>query len=150
MSYNNVLDASGADAIARLLRGPACVVVKHTDPCGAAERPTLAEAWRAALAGDPVSAFGGVVALTREVDEATAEGMASIFLEVVVAPGYSKEALEILARRPTCASRRIRSSARAAAQPRRSTRWAAYAPPAARCSSRPPTPSTTTQPPGPS
>ncbi|HEX7612477.1 MAG TPA: bifunctional phosphoribosylaminoimidazolecarboxamide formyltransferase/IMP cyclohydrolase, partial [Candidatus Limnocylindrales bacterium] len=92
-------DASGADAIARQLRGPACVVVKHTNPCGAAERATLVEAWQAALAGDPVSAYGGVVALTREVDAATAEGLASIFLEVIVAPSYSTEALAILARK---------------------------------------------------
>jgi phosphoribosylaminoimidazolecarboxamide formyltransferase/IMP cyclohydrolase len=99
LSYNNVLDASGADAIGRALRGPACVVVKHTNPCGAAERATLLEAWQAALAGDPVSAYGGVVALTREVDAATAEGLASIFLEVIVAPSYSPEALAILARK---------------------------------------------------
>ena len=99
LSYNNILDASAADTVARGLRGPACVVVKHTNPCGAAERPTLAEAWRAALAGDPVSAFGGVVALTREVDAATSEGLASIFLEVIVAPSYSREALAILARK---------------------------------------------------
>jgi phosphoribosylaminoimidazolecarboxamide formyltransferase/IMP cyclohydrolase len=99
LSYNNVLDASGADGIARQLRGAACVLVKHTNPCGAAERPTLLEAWQAALAGDPVSAFGGVVALTREVDAATAEGLASIFLEVVLAPSYSSAALAILARK---------------------------------------------------
>ncbi len=99
LSYNNVLDASGADAIARQLRGPACVVVKHTNPCGAAERATLADAWAAALAGDPVSAYGGVVALTREVDAATAEGLASIFLEVIVAPSYSPAALAILVRK---------------------------------------------------
>ncbi|MGA3057711.1 MAG: bifunctional phosphoribosylaminoimidazolecarboxamide formyltransferase/IMP cyclohydrolase [Candidatus Limnocylindrales bacterium] len=99
LSYNNVLDASGADAIARALRGAACVVVKHTNPCGAAERATLAEAWKDALAGDPVSAYGGVVALTREVDAATAAGLASIFLEVIVAPSFSPEALAILARK---------------------------------------------------
>ena len=99
LSYNNILDASGADAIGRALRGPACVVVKHTNPCGAAERATLREAWDVALAGDPVSAYGGVVALTREVDAATAAGLASIFLEVIVAPGYSSEALAILARK---------------------------------------------------
>ena len=99
LSYNNVLDASGADAVARQLRGPACVVMKHTNPCGAAERATLLEAWQSALAGDPVSAYGGVVGLTREVDAATAEAMASIFLEVIVAPSYSPEALEILARK---------------------------------------------------
>ena len=72
--YNNVLDASAAAALARSARGPACVIVKHTNPCGAAERATLARApGEAALAGDPVSAFGGVVALTREVDDATAQ-----------------------------------------------------------------------------
>jgi phosphoribosylaminoimidazolecarboxamide formyltransferase/IMP cyclohydrolase len=100
LSYNNVLDASGAYSIARQLRGPAVVIVKHTNPCGAAERPTLAEAWQDALAGDPVSAYGGVVALTREVDAATAAGMASIFLEVIVAPSYSSAALEILSKKP--------------------------------------------------
>ena len=99
LSYNNVLDASGAYAIARQLRGPAVVIVKHTNPCGAAERSTLAEAWLDALAGDPVSAYGGVVALTREVDAATAAGMASIFLEVIVAPAYSAAALEILSKK---------------------------------------------------
>jgi phosphoribosylaminoimidazolecarboxamide formyltransferase / IMP cyclohydrolase len=100
LSYNNVLDASGAYNIARQLRGPAVVIVKHTNPCGAAERDTLEEAWLDALAGDPVSAYGGVVALTREVDAATAAGLASIFLEVIVAPAYSAAALEILARKP--------------------------------------------------
>ena len=97
LSYNNVLDASAAAALARVLRGPACVIVKHTNPCGAAERPTVREAWDAALAGDPVSAFGGVVALTRAVDAATAEGLASVFLEVVVAPGFDEAARARLA-----------------------------------------------------
>jgi phosphoribosylaminoimidazolecarboxamide formyltransferase/IMP cyclohydrolase len=97
LSYNNVLDASAAAGLARALRGPACVIVKHTNPCGAAERATLREAWDAALAGDPVSAFGGVVALTRPVDRATAEGLASLFLEVIVAPGFDDEARGLLA-----------------------------------------------------
>jgi phosphoribosylaminoimidazolecarboxamide formyltransferase/IMP cyclohydrolase len=97
LSYNNVLDASAAAAIGRVLRGPACVIVKHTNPCGAAERATLREAWEAALAGDPVSAFGGVVALTCPVDRSTAEGLTSLFLEVVVAPGFDDEARAILA-----------------------------------------------------
>ncbi|TMQ04166.1 MAG: bifunctional phosphoribosylaminoimidazolecarboxamide formyltransferase/IMP cyclohydrolase [Deltaproteobacteria bacterium] len=97
LSYNNVLDASAAAALARVLRGPACVIVKHTNPCGAAERATLREAWDAALAGDPVSAFGGVVALTRTVDRTTADGLASLFLEVVVAPGFDDEARRVLA-----------------------------------------------------
>ena len=100
LSYNNVLDASAAAALGRLMRGPAVVIVKHTNPCGAAERPTLLEAWEAALAGDPVSAFGGVVAVTGSVDGAMAERLTSIFLEVVVAPGFSAEALAVLAAKP--------------------------------------------------
>ena len=76
------------------------MIVKHTNPCGAAERTTLRDAWDAALAGDPVSAFGGVVALTRSVDRTTAEGLVSLFLEVVVAPGFDDEARAILATKP--------------------------------------------------
>ncbi len=100
LSYNNVLDASAAAAIGRALRGPAVVIVKHTNPCGAAERMTLLEAWQAALAGDPISAFGGVVALTRAVDRPVAEALTSIFLEVVVAPAFEPDALEVLALKP--------------------------------------------------
>lgn len=96
LSYNNVLDASAAAALARVLRGPGCIIVKHTNPCGAAERPTLLEAWQAALTGDPVSAFGGVVALTGVVDRSLAEALASIFLEVVVAPGFDDDARAVL------------------------------------------------------
>ncbi|MEI7742447.1 MAG: bifunctional phosphoribosylaminoimidazolecarboxamide formyltransferase/IMP cyclohydrolase [Chloroflexota bacterium] len=100
LSYNNVLDASAAAALGRLMRGPAVVICKHTNPCGAAERPTLLEAWEAALSGDPVSAYGGVVAITGGVDEALAERLVSIFLEVVVAPAFSPEALEVLSTKP--------------------------------------------------
>jgi phosphoribosylaminoimidazolecarboxamide formyltransferase/IMP cyclohydrolase len=100
LSYNNVLDGSAAAAIARRLHGPACVIVKHTNPCGAAERDTPEAAWAAALAGDPVSAFGGVVALTRDVDLETAQGLAGTFLELVVAPGFSAAAREVLAAKP--------------------------------------------------
>jgi phosphoribosylaminoimidazolecarboxamide formyltransferase/IMP cyclohydrolase len=96
LSYNNVLDAAAAAALARSLRGPGCVIVKHTNPCGAAERPEPLGAWEAALAGDPVSAFGGVVGLTRPVDAAMATALTSLFLEVVVAPGYDAAAREIL------------------------------------------------------
>jgi phosphoribosylaminoimidazolecarboxamide formyltransferase / IMP cyclohydrolase len=97
LSYNNVLDAAAVAALARSLRGPGCVVVKHTNPCGAAERPTLLAAWEAALAGDPVSAFGGVVGLTGTVDRPLAEALSSIFLEVVIAPAFDPEALAVLA-----------------------------------------------------
>ncbi len=100
LSYNNVLDASAAAAIARRLRGPACAIVKHTNPCGAAERATLLEAWQAARAGDPEAAFGGVVAVTATVDEGLARELTGIFLEVVVAPAYEPAALEMLAAKP--------------------------------------------------
>ncbi len=100
LSYNNVLDAAAASALGRALRGPGVVIVKHTNPCGAAERATLLDAWQSALAGDPVSAFGGVVALTRTVDRAVAEALISIFLEVVLAPGFDDAALEMLATKP--------------------------------------------------
>jgi phosphoribosylaminoimidazolecarboxamide formyltransferase/IMP cyclohydrolase len=99
LSYNNVLDASAASALGRALRGAACVIVKHTNPCGAAERGSLAAAWDDALAADPVSAFGGVVALTGEVDREVAERLAGIFLEIVVAPGFDADARAVLARR---------------------------------------------------
>jgi phosphoribosylaminoimidazolecarboxamide formyltransferase/IMP cyclohydrolase len=100
LSYNNVLDAAAASALGRALRGPGVVIVKHTNPCGAAERMTLIDAWDAALEADPVSAFGGVVALTRPVDAAVAEKLVSIFLEIVVAPAFDAAAREILATKP--------------------------------------------------
>jgi phosphoribosylaminoimidazolecarboxamide formyltransferase/IMP cyclohydrolase len=100
LSYNNVLDAAAASGLGRALRGPGVVIVKHTNPCGAAERGSLLDAWSAALEADPVSAFGGVVALTRDVDQPMADALTSIFLEIVVAPSYSAEALAVLARKP--------------------------------------------------
>ena len=100
LSYTNILDASAASALARSLRGPACVIVKHTNPCGAAERGSLAAAWDDALAGDPVSAFGGVVGLTREVNGEMADRLAGLFLEIVVAPGFDADARAVLAGRP--------------------------------------------------
>ena len=100
LSYNNLLDASAAAAIARDLRGPACAIVKHTNPCGAAEAGDMVTAWERALSGDPVSAFGGVVALTGPIDPALAERLVSLFLEVVVAPSVEPGAVPTLARRP--------------------------------------------------
>ena len=97
LSYNNVLDAAAASALGRALRGPAVVIVKHTNPCGAAERGSLLDAWDAALEADPVSAFGGVVALTRPVDRPMAERLVSIFLEIVIAPAFEPDALDVLA-----------------------------------------------------
>jgi phosphoribosylaminoimidazolecarboxamide formyltransferase/IMP cyclohydrolase len=100
LSYNNLLDAAAAAGLARDLRGPACVIVKHTNPCGAAEAADPVTAWEGALAGDPISAFGGVVALTRPIDAALAERLTAIFLEVVVAPDVTPEAAVVLARKP--------------------------------------------------
>jgi phosphoribosylaminoimidazolecarboxamide formyltransferase/IMP cyclohydrolase len=100
LSYNNVLDASAVVALLRDLRPPACAIVKHTNPCGAAERDDLLAAWEAALAGDPVSAFGGVAAIQGEVDQQLAERLTAMFLEVVIAPSFSAAALATLAGKP--------------------------------------------------
>ncbi|HTS14501.1 MAG TPA: hypothetical protein VMH24_02465, partial [Candidatus Sulfotelmatobacter sp.] len=100
LSYNNLLDGAAAAGLARDLRGAACCIVKHANPCGAAEAPDVLVAWDRALAGDPVSAYGGVAAVTRPVDEALAERLAAIFLEVVVAPGLTEAGALVLARRP--------------------------------------------------
>ncbi|HWD46499.1 MAG TPA: bifunctional phosphoribosylaminoimidazolecarboxamide formyltransferase/IMP cyclohydrolase [Actinomycetota bacterium] len=98
LSYNNLLDADAALALAAEHAGrPFATIVKHTNPCGAAFGATLEEAYAAALEGDPVSAFGGVVGLSRALDAATAKRIAGIFTEVVVAPGFDEEALTALA-----------------------------------------------------
>jgi phosphoribosylaminoimidazolecarboxamide formyltransferase / IMP cyclohydrolase len=94
MSFNNWLDADAARALAWSLEGPAAVIVKHNNPCGVAVAGNLEDAYRSALASDPVSAFGGVVAFNAEVDGAAAAAMAEVFTEVVVAPAFTPEALE--------------------------------------------------------
>jgi phosphoribosylaminoimidazolecarboxamide formyltransferase/IMP cyclohydrolase len=97
LSYNNLLDADAALAVAREFAGrPFAVIVKHTNPCGAAGGATLEEAYERALSGDPVSAFGGVVALSEPLDAATAERIKAIFTEVVVAPAILPEAVDVL------------------------------------------------------
>jgi phosphoribosylaminoimidazolecarboxamide formyltransferase/IMP cyclohydrolase len=97
LSFNNFVDAQAAlDAVREHTASPACVIVKHTNPCGTAVAPTLEEAYRVARDADPVSAFGGIVALNRDVDAATAKAMSEIFLECIVAPSFSDAALEIL------------------------------------------------------
>lgn len=98
LSYNNIADADAAfEAVAEFTDGPAVVVVKHANPCGIATAPTLDGAWTKALACDPVSAFGGIVAVNRTLDRATAEGIASIFTEVIIAPDADPGALEVIA-----------------------------------------------------
>jgi phosphoribosylaminoimidazolecarboxamide formyltransferase/IMP cyclohydrolase len=96
LSYNNIVDGEAALEIVRDFDPPAVVIVKHSNPCGLAVGDTPAEAYRAALACDPESAFGGVVGVNREVDRDTAEQIAALFTEVVVAPSFTLEALDAL------------------------------------------------------
>ena len=101
LSYNNLNDANAAlDLVSEFREGePTVVIVKHANPCGVATRASLDEAWREALACDSVSAFGGIVAVNRPLDAATAEAIAAIFTEVVVAPDADEEAKAVFARK---------------------------------------------------
>jgi phosphoribosylaminoimidazolecarboxamide formyltransferase/IMP cyclohydrolase len=96
LSYNNLLDASAAWAAAHDLPGPGCLIVKHTNPCGAAARPSQRDAYCRARDTDPVSAYGGILAFNRPLEEGTAAEIAKTFVEVVVAPGYTEGALRAL------------------------------------------------------
>lgn len=96
LSYNNLLDLDAACAAATEFRVATAIAVKHNNPCGVGTGPDILTAVRRSVAADPVSVFGGIIALNRPVDFATAEAMASIFLECVIAPGFSDEALERL------------------------------------------------------
>ena len=97
MSYNNIQDANAALNILRdFADQPFCVALKHMNPCGAAVGETIEEAWQAAYEADKVSIYGGIVALNRELSAEVALGMKPIFLEIVIAPSFSQEALEIL------------------------------------------------------
>lgn len=101
LSYNNLNDADAALELVAEFAGqaPAVVIVKHANPCGVAQGASLLEAWDAALACDSVSAFGGIVAVNTELDGATAEAIAAIFTEVVIAPSVSAEARAVFARK---------------------------------------------------
>ena len=103
LSYNNLLDLDAATRLAGLLQDPSAVVVKHTNPCGAAADATIAAALAAAMAADPTSAFGSIVAVNRLFDRACAEVLCApgLFVEVVAAPAFAKEAVEMLTTRPT-------------------------------------------------
>ncbi len=100
LSYNNLQDAAAALALAAEFEEPVAAIIKHTNPCGLAIGVDLAEAYRKAYECDTVSAYGGVVAVNRRLDGPTAELAAAIFLEVVVAPGFAPEALEVMAKKP--------------------------------------------------
>jgi len=99
LSFNNIGDSDAAWECVQSFAEPACVIVKHANPCGAAIAPTPLEAYRQALATDPTSAFGGIIAFNREIDTATVELVSAQFLEVLIAPGYSADALECIARK---------------------------------------------------
>ena len=99
LSYNNLVDLEAARSLAAKFKNPAAVIIKHNNPCGAAERETLIDAYLKALACDPVSAFGGVLAFNRAVDTAAAEEVAKLFVECIAAPGFADRAKEIFAAR---------------------------------------------------
>ncbi len=97
LSYNNLNDTDAAfELVAEFTDSPAVAIIKHANPCGVAQAGSLSAAWDAALACDPVSAFGGIVAVNRSLDGATAEKIATIFTEVIVAPEADPAALEVL------------------------------------------------------
>jgi phosphoribosylaminoimidazolecarboxamide formyltransferase / IMP cyclohydrolase len=96
LSYNNLVDLDAAWQLALEFSNPAVAIIKHTNPCGCAEQDTLGEAYRKAFECDPVSAYGGVLGINREVDEETASEIAKTFIEAIAAPGYTPAALEIL------------------------------------------------------
>lgn len=102
LSYNNLLDLDSALAIVRDLPQPACAIIKHNNPCGAATASDLATAFRRGYDGDPVSAFGSVLAFNRVVDVATAEALAEPgrFIEAIAAPDFEAQAFEILTTKP--------------------------------------------------
>lgn len=101
LSFNNFLDMQAAISIANEFNIPAAAVIKHTNPCGAATGDNSADAYQKAHDADPVSAFGSIVSLNRPVDKATATALAKTFVEVIIAPAFEKEALDILMRKPS-------------------------------------------------
>ncbi|MCB0168640.1 MAG: bifunctional phosphoribosylaminoimidazolecarboxamide formyltransferase/IMP cyclohydrolase [Anaerolineae bacterium] len=102
LSYNNMLDIDAAWQAAQAFESPSVVIVKHLSPCGIASAASLAEAFPPALESDPVSAFGGVIAVNRTFDGPIAAALGELFVEVIAAPGFSDEAREILVKRKNC------------------------------------------------
>jgi len=96
LSFNNLIDLDAAWALVNEFDAPTVAIIKHTNPCGCASAATLAEAYPLALASDPVSAFGSIIAVNRELDLVTVEAIGKLFVEVIVAPGYTDEALSTL------------------------------------------------------
>jgi len=100
LSFNNILDLDAAWRLATEMHDPACVIIKHTNPCGVGLGANPLEAWKRAWECDPTSAFGGIVAMNRKVDAATAKEIASVFVEGVIAPGFEADAKKALAKKP--------------------------------------------------
>ncbi|MBV9611117.1 MAG: bifunctional phosphoribosylaminoimidazolecarboxamide formyltransferase/IMP cyclohydrolase, partial [Acidobacteriaceae bacterium] len=96
LSYNNLVDLDAAWKLVSEFDEPAAAIIKHTNPCGCAEQATLADAYRKALEADPISAYGGVLAFSREIDRDTAEEVNKLFIEAIAAPGFATDALSIL------------------------------------------------------
>jgi phosphoribosylaminoimidazolecarboxamide formyltransferase/IMP cyclohydrolase len=96
LSYNNLLDLDAAIALIGEFNETTFAIIKHNNACGIATRPKLSDAWKAALAGDPISAFGGVLVTNTLIDEATASEINKLFFEIILAPGYEKNALQLL------------------------------------------------------
>ncbi|CAM5213995.1 Bifunctional purine biosynthesis protein PurH OS=Ureibacillus acetophenoni OX=614649 GN=purH PE=3 SV=1 [Ureibacillus acetophenoni] len=99
LSYNNIQDGNAALQIVKEFDVPAAVAVKHMNPCGVGTGASIEEAFDKAYEADPTSIFGGIIALNREVDVATAEKLSNIFLEIIIAPSFTEEALEILTKK---------------------------------------------------
>jgi len=99
LSYNNINDANGALELLKEFDEPTVVAVKHANPCGVASAESIYEAYIKAYEADPVSIFGGIIAANREIDAKTAEEINKIFVEIVIAPSYTKEALDILSQK---------------------------------------------------
>jgi phosphoribosylaminoimidazolecarboxamide formyltransferase/IMP cyclohydrolase len=99
LSYNNIKDADAAIRLAREFSKPTVVALKHMSPCGVGQGQTLEQAWDRAYAADPISIFGGVIVLNRQVDLATAVKMHKLFLEIIIAPGFEAAAYEVLAKK---------------------------------------------------
>jgi phosphoribosylaminoimidazolecarboxamide formyltransferase / IMP cyclohydrolase len=100
LSFNNLLDLDAGRLLAEEFSLPCCVIIKHNNPCGVAVAESITHAYEKALSTDPVSAFGGVVVVNREVDENFARAISSNFVEIIFAPAFVEEALEILTQKP--------------------------------------------------
>lgn len=99
ISYNNLLDVEAAVSLISEFEDTTVAILKHNNACGIASRPTVVDAWKDALAGDPVSAFGGIIVANRNIDKEAANEINNIFFEIIIAPGYDQEAFDILAQK---------------------------------------------------